>query len=191
MLLRGRDDRRRDVPHHHERIELGIVRRIADGEPTARAHLDHGEARLLAHRRGEREDAVDRFAIGPQLGDLRSDVRVEAAQLERGLREDRPDAGLRRATLDVESELRVRRPGREMRMCVHVDARPEAQEHLLPRPARRDPAEKRDLVEVVHDDASDAELDSGVELVLTLVVAVEVDALARELRRARDVELAP
>src|SRR5581483_11122609 len=106
--------------------------------------------------------------------------------------EDRAHARLRGAARDVQSELRVGRAGRKVRVRVHVHARAEPQQDRLPHAAFvREPPERGDLVEIVDHDPSHALVERVRELGLGLAVAVQVHALAGEAGARGDMQLAP
>ena len=83
-------------------------------------------------------------------------MHVQTAQLELRPREYLADALRGRARRDVEPELRLRRPGLQMRVRSCGDTRADPEEHPLADTAdAREPRQELDLLEVVDDDAGD------------------------------------
>src|SRR5439155_16197652 len=190
-LLRRGGDHRADAADHVGRLHRRVLRRIAHAEPAARRYLTQRDAPLLTHLLREGEETLDLGLIRLDLVDLRADVCVIAAEIERRLLKDRAHALSRGARLDAQAEFRVEIARREMRVRVRVDAGRDPEQDRGPDPAlHREPGEEADLVEVVHDDAPDALREREAQLVLALVVAVEVDALAGEVDLRTDEELA-
>src|SRR5207245_1041803 len=121
------------------------------------------------------EHDVDRFKIGRNLENLRSDVRVQADEVHalgpRGL--EHGGLGLTRG--DWNSELGVQRARLPILVGVCLDPRADSEQRgntdaeALPKCI-----EATQLVEVVHHEAADAQLSCELDLFVRLVVSMEV-----------------
>jgi hypothetical protein len=79
--------------------------------------------------------------------------------------------------------------GEDRGVGVGVDSGPDPQQHALAAARAQHARELRDVLGVVDHDPADARLDRQPQLLLRLGVAVQVDALGREARLQRQVQL--
>ena len=173
------------------RLLVLLVRRVRDRDPPARTDLTRHVAVTVAHVGGEAAEDADRGAIGVQLEDVRADVRVEAAQLDRG-RVDRPhDRALGLVVHGREAELGIDHPGLAIGVGVRLHARIQSQRD---RGALAEFAADRDdplqFERVVHHDRIEPGDDRLAQLLRRLVVAVEDDPFGREAAPQRQPQLA-
>ena len=181
--LGEREPRRLDRARgQHGCVGRVLVEVVADAEAAAEIRDARGPAELVAARRGERREPDDRLGLRVEVGELRSDVNVQAQHVE-AARERVLDqrARLRRR----EAELRAVVPGADRLVGVGVDAERDAHEHALHPGGGR----QHRLVGCVEDDRC-AFGGRIAEKRLVLVVAVHDDLVAVESGGPGELELA-
>jgi hypothetical protein len=164
-------------------VDVGDAEAAADVEEVARG------SETALDQRGEVGQPVDGSEIGVGRQDLRPDVGVEAAKTQAARLQHRLDGLLRVRRL--QPELRVGRPGHDVRVSARGDVGDDTHEHVLARAeSRGDRLGARDLVQVVADKQPDTRADGTPELLLGLVVAVQGDLRRRDAGPQTGLELA-
>src|SRR5689334_830675 len=149
-----------------------LVARVRDRQSAAEI-----QKRIVAQPGEHLGDLLERV----EVEDLRADVRVQAAHLERLDPVERA-----RQVVDLEAELGVDLAGLDLLVGVGLDSWGDAQQDPL---AGSNALEAVELVERVGHDVPHALLDGVAQLCLGLVVAVEVDALGRNPATQREEQL--
>ena len=165
---------------------------VAGAEPASDAELGDLDA-VVMELSGERDKFGDGTDVRVEPFDLRADVAMQSHKLERRASSDAHGGGARDVAGQGEAELGILGTGLDELVGVRLDAGRDPHEHRRPPVGLHAPAsnafEPVELVEAVDDDASDARIETGRELVVGLVVSVEDDARRGEARVHRDVEL--
>ena len=152
---------------------------VRDAEPAAGAELPRLITQLVAQLHEQVEHDRHRLLVCTEGEDLRSDVGVQADQLEVGLSKGLLDGLASSSGLDREAELRVELTGGDVIVGVRLDARRDAQHDRRSLAIGHDPREHIELLEAVDDDGR-AGAVGGVEVVPALVIAEEVEAVGWE-----------
>ena len=177
-------DARGDVRH---RVVVGVAHAVA----AADVELAEGEAELVAHVGHEADHQIDRAQKHVLVEDHRADVAVQSGHLEALHAQRGADELHGLSGLDGHAELHVHRAGVDRVVGVRVDARRDAQQHLLALSRRgRLLGQGDQLVAVVHDEAAHAFFEREGDVRVRLAVAVVVDPLRRIARGEGRADLA-
>ncbi len=154
-------------------VELRIARQIRDRMAATDVEFgeDHAVPGADVGHRGDHP--ANRFAVEPGVGDLRTDMTVQADQVEVGVGEHPGNRLGGPPGVECEPELLVADPGGDGAVPVNVDVGRDPDEHPLP--LGRQTGEIGDLDARIDHDAADPDAHRGAQLVVGLRVAVHDD----------------
>ena len=173
--------------------DVDVLVGVEVAHAVAAAHVQHLRhiAEALVQFRHEGGHHVDRVLEDRLVEDFGTHMAVQSAHRERGQAERVLDKGIGLAGLHRDAELHVDGAGIDGLIGVRVDARRDAQQHLLHDVhARGLFGQLPQLVGIVHDEVPDTLFQGVADVSVGLSVAVEEDFFRGEARRERGMDLA-